>query len=287
MVDNTKSLRTNSPITWCPGCPDHAIMEAARKTILRLDKKGIKKEKFVMVSGIGCHGKIFDYLDISGFYSLHGRAIPTAMGIKLGNPNLKVLVFTGDGDTYSEGMGHFMSVGRFNPDINLIVNDNQAFSLTTGQSTPTSQKGFKNKVVPFGEYNMPINPLKLALNSGVSFIARCNARDFNHTSKIMEQAIKHKGFSYIEIIQDCIIFNKEVNNKDKSMYKLKKTPKTKDKASKIIDEWDYNSKKGKIALGVIYKENKPSLEEEWPQLANLNKKKVGWKDLKKKGKIKF
>src|SRR3989304_5486877 len=193
-------LRTEEKITWCPGCPDHMILESSRRALLSLMDQGYKRENFAMVAGIGCHGKIFDYLNISGVYGLHGRALPTAIGVKIGNPNLNVIVFAGDGDTYSEGMEHFIHTCRFNPDMTLIVNDNQSFSLTTGQATPTSQLGFKTKAEPLGEFNKPFNPILLALSAGATFIARCNARDLDHTQEIIEEAIKHKGFSFIEII---------------------------------------------------------------------------------------
>lgn len=254
------NLATKNENTWCPGCPNHLILESAKLALANLIKHGYKHEKFAMATGIGCHAKIFDYLNISGVYGIHGRVIPTCSGIKLGNPDLTVLGFAGDGDTYSEGMAHFIHAGRFNVDFTLVVHDNQSFSLTTGQATPTSQQGYKTKAQPFGEVRFPLNPLRLALASDVSFIARCNARDIKHTAKILEKAIKHKGFSFVEIIQDCLIFNKEINNKDKMMYKISDN-KDKAKALKLTEEWDYNGKKGKIPLGVIYSEKKKSFLE--------------------------
>jgi 2-oxoglutarate ferredoxin oxidoreductase subunit beta len=273
-------LFTGQKMTWCPGCPDYMILESAKRAITKLILDGHKQENFVMAAGIGCHGKIFDYINISGFYCLHGRVIPTAIGMHIGNPNLTVLGFAGDGDTYSEGMSHFINAGRYNPDITLIVNDNQSFSLTTGQPTPTTQQGFKSKANPFGEFNQPLNPIRLALASGISFIARCNARDIDHTAEVLEKAIKHKGFSFVEIIQDCIVFNPEINNKDKFMYKIKDNEDIK-KAYLLANEWDYNNIGGKIPIGVIYKEEKPVLTDKWPQLANLKKKKMNWKDYRK------
>ncbi len=272
-------LNTKNKNTWCPGCPNNLILISVKKAIARIIKSGIKQEDIVITTGIGCHGKIFDYLNLGGIYSLHGRGIPTALGIKLGNPNLTVISFGGDGDVYSEGISHFIHAGRYNSDMTLIVNNNQSFSLTTGQSTPTSQKGYKNKAEPLGEFNNPINPIKLAIDSNISFIARCNSRDIEHTAKIIEKAIKHKGFSFVEIIQDCIIFNLEINNKDKLMYKVDN--KDIEKAKKLAEEWDYNSKTGKIPIGIIYQKKQNTLEEKWPQLKLLKKQKIGWIDLKK------
>jgi len=276
MQDIKNKLGTTQTNTWCPGCPNHMILESVKRTIAKLISSGYKQEQFAMTTGIGCHAKIFDYLNISGIYGLHGRVIPTCLGMTLGNPNLKVIGFAGDGDTYSEGIAHFIHAGRFNTDMTLVVHDNQSFSLTTGQATPTSQQGYKSKAEPLGEFNIPLNPIKLALSSGVSFIARCNARDINHTAEILEKAVKHKGFSFVEIIQDCLIFNLDANNKDKLMYKILDN-KDKKKAEQFANEWDYNDKNGKIPLGVIYSEIRPTLTDEWPQLKELKSKKVGWK----------
>ena len=267
-----ENLNTNYGITWCPGCPNYLILESVKQAL-----SNFKHEELCMVTDIGCHGKTFDYLNISGIYGLHGRALPTALGVTLGNPNLNVLAFMGDGALYSEGIGHFIHAGKFNPNLTLIVHDNQSFSLTTGQATPTSQTGFKTKAnyPELGEFNNPFNPIRIALASNVSFIARCNARDIKHTAEIIEKAINHRGFSYVEIIQDCIIFNPEMNNKDKMMYKVEDNS-DKKIAEKLADEWDYNSKAGKIPLGVLYQEKKSILTDKWPQLSKLENKGVGW-----------
>ena len=260
---NTQDLGTGQTITWCPGCPNHGILESVKRTISEIINNSngkLSQKDFAITTGIGCSGKIFDYLNINGFYGLHGRPIPTAMGIKLANPNLNVLAFAGDGDTYSEGMAHFIHAFRYNPDMTLVVHDNQSFSLTTGQSTPVSQQGFKNKANPLGEYNQPFNPIKIALSAGATFIARCNALDVNHTVETLKKAINHKGFAYVEIMQKCLIFNKDMNDIDNLMYKIKDN-KELNKAYELANEWDYNSKKGKIPLGIIYQTKGNSLDD--------------------------
>lgn len=274
-------LRTDQAITWCPGCPDHMILEASRRAIKSLMEKGYKREKFAMVSGIGCHGKIFDYLNISGVYGLHGRAIPTGTGITLGNPSLNVLVFAGDGDTYNEGMQHFVQACRYNPNLTLIVHDNQSFSLTTGQATATSQHGFKTKAEPLGDFNKPINPILLALSAGATFVARCSARDIDQLQEVMEEAIKHKGFSFVEVIQDCLVFNLDANEQDQYFYKIKKKKRDFREAMHLAQVYDYNLGTGKIPLGIFYQTHRRTLDEEWPQLAKLKKKGIGWKSLKR------
>lgn len=263
-MENKENLQTKMPVTWCPGCTNIAVLTALKKAIAKLIGEGARQEDFAMVTGIGCHGKIFDYMNISGIYGLHGRVIPTAFGVKLGNPKLNVLGFSGDGDAYAEGMEHFIHAFRYNADMTYIVHDNQTFSLTTGQATPTSNQGFKSKAEPLGNFSKAINPLALALASGGTFIARCNSLDVNTTAEIFEKAIKHKGFAYIELMQNCIIFNNELPKLSKLMYNIE--PNTdKLKAEELVKEWDYNSKQGKIPIGIIYQTREPTLEEKWPQ----------------------
>ena len=282
---NTKEkLSTKNLVTWCPGCSNFMILESVKRTLTKLiseNPKEYKQEDFAMAVGIGCHAKIFDYLNISGIYGLHGRVIPLCFGMKLGNPNLHVLGFAGDGDTYAEGMEHFIHAGRYNSDFTLVVHNNQTFALTTGQATPTSQEGLKTKAQVMGVLDIPVNPIKLALSSGTTFIARCNALDIEHTSSVLEKAIKHKGFSFVEIIQPCLQFNLDMNEITKLTYKIPDNS-DREKAEKLADEWNYNSKTGKIPIGIIYQDkSQRAFEEEWFQLSELMKKGVGWKNLKK------
>lgn len=277
---NKIRLNTREQITWCIGCPDFLIFNSVKKAIENLmTKSKIKHSNFVMTADVGCNSKIFDYLNISGFYGLHGRSLPTGLGITIGNPNLKVLSFTGDGGLYNEGVSHLIHAGKYNADMSLIIFDNQVFSLTTGQPSATTQEKHVSKVHPHGVKEVPLNPIKLALACNISFIARCNARDVAHTTEIIEKAVLHKGFSFVEIIQDCIIFNKEVNIKDKMMHKI---PDNKDKATaeKLADEWNYNTMSGTIPMGVIYQEERPTLTEKWIKLNYLKKNKLGWVDTK-------
>jgi 2-oxoglutarate/2-oxoacid ferredoxin oxidoreductase subunit beta len=269
-------LATEAENTWCPGCPNFMILEATKRTIEEFIKSGKhRQEDFAITTDIGCHGKIFDYLNLSGIYSLHGRALVSGIGIKLGNPNLKVISYAGDGAVYSEGIAHLIHAFKANPDTCLFLHDNQSFSLTTGQPTPTSQQGWKTKSEPLGAPDLPLNPIKLALASNATFIARTNARDIPHMIEVMTKAINHKGFSFVEIMQDCMIFNLGQNNKDPRMYKIEDN-RDKNKALQYAEEFDYNSKEGKIPLGVLYQEDKMSLEDHWPQLKDLMERKVGW-----------
>ncbi len=267
------NLSTKSEITWCPGCPNHMILASVKQTITNLiESKKAKQTDFAITTDIGCHAKIFDYINLSGIYCLHGRAIPTAIGMKLGNPNLKVLAFAGDGGAYAEGMAHFIHAFKYNADMTLILHDNQSFSLTTGQPTPTSQQGYVSKSEPLGVFDKPFNPIKLALASNATFIARTNAKDIQHMTETFTKAIAHRGFSFVEVIQDCLVFNKDINNKDELMYKIQDN-RNKQVAEKLAEEFDYNSKSGAIPIGIIYHSDEKSLEEKWPQLKKQLKKK--------------
>ena len=239
-------LNTKETITWCPGCPNHLILEAAKKALSKFDQKSL-----AITTDIGCNSKIYDYLNVSGIYGLHGRSLITAIGIKLGNPKLNVISFQGDGGAYDEGIAHFVHACRRNNNVTLLVHDNQSFSLTTGQPTATTQQGYKSKASPQGEKYKPLNPIKLALASNATFVARANAMDIQGTAEIIEKAIRHQGFSFVEIMQKCLIFNKDMNDLDKLIYKTKDN-KDKKKAEQLADEFDYNNKKGKIPVGVIY-----------------------------------
>jgi 2-oxoglutarate/2-oxoacid ferredoxin oxidoreductase subunit beta len=271
-------LKTDSPITWCPGCPNFMILEAVKQTIADyIDSKKYRQEDIVLTADIGCNSKIFDYLNLSGIYGLHGRALPTGIGIKLGNPNLKVLTFAGDGGLYSEGISHLMHAFRYNPDMTLVVHDNQSFSLTTGQPAPTSQQGYISKSEPLGVFDKPFNPLKIALSAGATFVARTYAMDIPHMVEIFKKAIDHKGFSFVEVIQDCLIFNLEANKNHENIYKIEDCNNF-ELAEKFAQEWDYNSRQGKIPIGVIFQKEEPTLEEKWPQLKKLIDNKKSWKN---------
>jgi 2-oxoglutarate ferredoxin oxidoreductase subunit beta len=253
---------SDQKITWCPGCPDYVILHSFTKVLEELEKEGkIDIKKVVTVCGIGCHGKIFDYLNLSGFYALHGRTIPTAIGIKLANNDLKVICFVGDGDTYAEGLDHLIHAARYNADIKVFVHNNQNFALTVGQSTPTSQIHFKSKVRPEGELEAPLNPIALMLINNASFIARAFTLEFTHMQNIMREAILHKGFAFVDILQPCIVFNNNMDFIRKHCYKIEK-PASFDEALKLALEWDYNLNENcKIPIGIFWKNEKETFEE--------------------------
>jgi len=259
---NQKNLDTYCQKTWCPGCPNFGILEALKRAILVLIEKGMSKENIVFTTGIGCHGKTFDYLNLNSFYSLHGRAPATAQGIKLANPALKVIAIVGDGDIYNEGISHLIHAAKRNSGITVLVFDNRNFALTVSQFTATSPKGFKGSSTPKGSIEEPFNPLELVLASGATFIARGYALKIEHLKNLIKKAIEHKGFSFIEILQPCITFFDDRKFYEERIYELKNEDlDSKEKALMKIKEWDYSNGEGKIPLGVFYETKKPTFEE--------------------------
>ena len=191
-------------VRWCPGCGDYSILNNVQKVMPDL---GIPREKIVFVSGIGCSSRFPYYMNTYGFHSIHGRAPAVATGIKAANPDLSVWVATGDGDALSIGGNHFMHAIRRNLDINIILFNNRIYGLTKGQYSPTSVLGQKNKSAPLGVIDYPLNPLSVAIASEATFVARSLDLDVKHLGSIIEAAAKHKGVSFIEVYQNCNIFN--------------------------------------------------------------------------------
>lgn len=254
-------LATKAKITWCPGCPNSQILVSFRKVVEELTQnEQLKIENLVAFAGIGCHGKISDYLNINSFTSLHGRLIPAMTGAKCANPKLTVVGFSGDGDSYDEGIEHLIHAAKRNSDINLFVHDNRVFALTTGQFDALSPKGFKGKSTPFGSIEEPINSLLLLLSAGATFVARTYAGDMEGTKRIMQAAIAHKGFSYVDIIQPCITFFDSRDYFKDRVYWLPEDFPTNDlnKAMEKVSD----GKDEKIPLGIFYQVEKPTFEEE-------------------------
>src|SRR5438309_4386833 len=199
-----KDFVSNQEVRWCPGCGDYAILNNVQKVMREL---GIPREKMVFVSGIGCASRFAYYMNTYGFHSIHGRAPAIATGIKSANPELSVWVITGDGDALSIGGNHFMHVLRRNLDINYILFNNRIYGLTKGQYSPTSVLGQRTKSTPMGVIDYPVNPLSLAIASEATFVARSIDIDVKHLGTVVEAAAKHKGVSFLEVYQNCNIFN--------------------------------------------------------------------------------
>ncbi len=201
-----KDFASDQDVRWCPGCGDYAVLTAMKKMAADL---GTKKEDFVFVSGIGCAARFPYYMDTYGAHTVHGRAPAFATGVKIANPELEVFLVSGDGDLLSIGGNHTMHALRRNIDINIILLNNKIYGLTKGQYSPTSEVGKVTKSTPFGSLDEPINPISLALASGGTFVARSLDVDVKGLTTIMNRGTKHKGTSFIEVYQDCNVFNHE------------------------------------------------------------------------------
>lgn len=254
MVDD---LGTGVENTWCPGCGNFGILNAFKKAVQKIEEQGIDRQHLVMSSGIGCHGKIFDYLRLNGLYSLHGRSMATVQGMKLGNPDLKVVTFAGDGDAYGEGISHMIYAAKRNADITVIVHDNGAYALTAGQFSPTSEKGFKGPSLPSGSVEEPLNPLALLLEAGASFVARGFAGKIDHLSGLMVEAILHEGFSVIDVLQPSVVFNNSYKEYNERTTIVAQTPRSLEDAVRLVKD------KGKqVPIGIFYQVKKPVYHKE-------------------------
>jgi 2-oxoglutarate ferredoxin oxidoreductase subunit beta len=198
---------TDQDVRWCPGCGDYAILAAVQKTLATLP---VRREDHVFISGIGCSSRFPYYMNTYGFHTIHGRAPAFASGLKATNPNLHVWVITGDGDSLSIGGNHLIHILRRNFNVNILMFNNRIYGLTKGQYSPTSEVGKRTKSSPMGSVDHPFNPLALVLGTGASFVARSVDVDAKHLSNILVEAWKHRGTSFIEIYQNCNIFNDKV-----------------------------------------------------------------------------
>lgn len=254
------NIGTDRKIQWCPGCGNFAIYNALKKVLEKVLEEGkLKEENIALVSGIGCYGYITNYYHLNSFHGIHGRVPPLATGIKVANPNLLVIGFVGDGDAYAEGMSHTIHAARRNTDITLIVHDNGIYGLTTGQFTPTSPKGFKGRSTPFGNVENPINPITLMLVSQASFVARGYSGDLKHLEYILEKAIFHKGFSFVDILQPCVTFNNTYDYYKGRVYRLEDegySPERYEESVAKSLEWGDH-----IPIGVFYEKESSTFEE--------------------------
>lgn len=249
--------------TWCPGCGNYGILAALKAafTKLRITPDGV-----VVVYGIGCSGNMNDFFWTNSFHSLHGRSIPTAIGVKIANHKLPVVAVVGDGDCYGEGGNHLIHAVRGNHDITVIVHDNKVYGLTTGQVAPTALTGYKSKSTPTGVIELALNPLTLVLTQGATFIAQGFTAEIDHLADLIQRGIRHKGFSLINVLQPCMSFN-PMNTYDwyrKRIYKLDKSnhdPLDFKKAFEKSLELEE-----KLPIGLIYETELPTYTDNLPQL---------------------
>lgn len=244
--------------TWCLGCGIYGVFSSLKAAALSLN---MKPEEMVIVTGIGCHGRLNNYFKAYGFHSLHGRTLPVATGIKLANVRLSVIIVSGDGDAYSIGLSHFINAVRRNVNLTCIIVNNRIYALTQGQTSPTSQFGFVSNSTPQGSKELPLDGPRLAFASGGTFLARGFAGAPKQLSRLLEQGIRHRGFSLIDVLSPCVTHNK-INTYDwyrDHTYDIGQKqgydPGNKDLAWQVLEEEE------KMALGLLYEEERPSYEE--------------------------
>lgn len=258
-----QELATPRSPTWCPGCGNMPIWAAFKNAAVA---EGWDNSNTALVAGIGCHGHIVNFTKVTSFEGLHGRALPVACGLKMSNHNVNVFVFTGDGDCFGEGGNHFLHTARRNHDLTIILHDNGLYALTTGQTSPVSPRGFKTKSTPQGNLDEPINPLALAITTGATFVARAYAGDIPKLTQIIIEANKHQGFSFIDVLQPCVTFNKQFTHQffQENIYQLDKSYDPTNKLVAYERAQEFGLKQ--IPLGIFYKVEKPSYESQIPQI---------------------
>ncbi len=203
-VSSPKDYKADIDVRWCAGCGGYSILSQTQRILAGL---GIPQEKFVFISGIGCSSRFPYYMNVYGMHTMHGRALAIATGVKVARPDLSVWIATGDGDALSIGGNHFIHASRRNVDLKVMMFNNAVYSLTKGQYSPTSLPGQITKSSPLGVLDDPFNPISLALGSGATFVARAFDRDTKSMQQMFERAGKHKGFSFVEIYTNCVIYN--------------------------------------------------------------------------------
>ena len=262
-MTTVKELGTYAPNTWCPGCGNFGILASIKKALTDLEEGGLDLNKVVIVSGIGCHAKIVDYINVNSFYSIHGRVPPPMTGIKLANPELTVIGHAGDGDAYGEGIEHLIFSAKRNIDMTFIVHNNRVYGLTTGQFTPTSPPGFKGRSTPKGSPEGPLNPIELMLSAGATFVARGYTKNMNHLQSLIKAAVNHKGFSFIDVLQPCFTFFNTYDYYNERVYKIDQwdhDASDRNAAFVKAQEWTYGEGE-QIPIGIFYQVKKPTYEE--------------------------
>jgi 2-oxoglutarate ferredoxin oxidoreductase subunit beta len=205
-----QDFKTEEKSWWCPGCGDFGVLAAMQKALVAV---GAEPRTTAIVAGIGCSGKLGNYINSYNIHVTHGRTLPAALGLKLANRDLLVLAAGGDGDAYAIGMGHFMHALRRNVNVTYIVMDNHVYGLTKGQTSPTSESGFKTKTTPKGSIDRPVHPLMLAVSAGATFVAQGFSSWQPQLARLIQQGIQHPGFALINVISPCVTYNK-VNTYD-------------------------------------------------------------------------
>ncbi len=243
--------------TWCPGCGDYAVLASLERALTDL---GLAPHRVVVVAGIGCSGKIAQYTRSYGFHALHGRALPVATGVKLANPGLTVVAAGGDGDGYAIGAGHLLHAARRNVDLAYFVMDNNLYSLTTGQASPTTPPGMVTRTTPQGMAEAPVRPLSLAVAAGATFVAQAFAGDPREMVHLFREAIRHRGFALVNCLSPCVTFNRA---RDYEWFRRHLHRLEEDSAHDPADRAGVLAmlaRRQELVTGLVYREERPTLD---------------------------
>lgn len=262
------------PPEWCPGCGHFGVLQAIYNAFAELE---LDPARVVLISGIGCSSRLPHFVKTVSLHAIHGRAIPYAMGIKMANPNLEVVVVGGDGDLMAIGGNHLLHMGRRNLDMTIVLMDNSVYGLTRGQPGPTLPAGIKVKAAPKANPQSEINPLLLALTAGFTFIARGYSYDIKYTARLLVEAIRHKGSAFVHIYSPCVTYNNVMTREwyEKKIYKLEEIDPTWDPVVNREEEAEVKIRKAldkiverdRLALGIFYKnELLPTFEERYESI---------------------
>ena len=260
-----KELKGKADPDWCPGCGDFGVLNALKSAVAEL---GLAPHEVLTISGIGCSSNLPGYINTYGMHTLHGRALAVATGAQLGNHGLKVVVTGGDGDGFGIGGNHFLHSMRRNVDLTYIVMDNQIYGLTTGQVSPTSRKGMKTKTTPHGSVENPVNAIPMAIVCGATYVARGFSGQQKHLVELIEGALEHKGFAFIDVLSPCVTYNKDNSHdffkqRTRKLEEMGHDPTDLHAAIDLGNRWD-----DEIPIGVFYRnDDVPSLDELEPVLA--------------------
>lgn len=263
VVKENNPFVTNNPTSWCPGCGNFSILDSLNQVLFA---EGLTPQQVLMVSGIGQAAKLPHYIHAHGLNTLHGRAIPAAMGAQAANSSFKVFITSGDGDTYGEGGNHFMHNIRRNLDLVHIVHDNQVYGLTKGQGSPTTALGQKTRLQFDGMRHEPLNPVALAISLGCTFVARSFSGNPKHLQEMIKAAMQHKGYALIDVMQPCVSFN-QVNTFKWYKERVFEIPQTHDSSDKVkAFELAQTFGDEGIPIGILYQTNRPTFMEQCPHI---------------------
>ena len=271
-----KMYKSSTRPTWCPGCGDYGLLSGIQKALYELK---IEPKDVAIISGIGCSSNLPHFLNTYGVHSIHGRALPVAMGVRLANHEITTIAAGGDGDGYGIGVGHFVHACRRNVNMTYMVMNNNIYGLTTGQASPTTLEGTVTKSTPKGYelHEPPLNPLTLALGAGATFVARVFSGNIKHMVKVIVEGIKHRGFAFIDVLSPCVTFQKRQTYDfyKERVYELEESHDKTDFIEAIKRAREFE----KLPLGIFYQVNKPIYEDGEPAYAQgpLVKQPIGLK----------